>query len=86
MLLEQFVEVDQVEPVMLSGRTLYLFPDGLASQRPYLLLVEAIMDRRSGLRQKHPWALRKPEMHSNPNPTAQAVSYRARDRSYRSRK
>ena len=45
LLLEQFVEVDQVEPVMLSGRTLYLFPDGLAAQRPYLLLTEAMQRR-----------------------------------------
>ena len=45
LLLEQFVEADQVEPVMLSGRTLYLFPDGLAAQRPYLLLVEAMQRR-----------------------------------------
>ncbi len=45
LLLEQSVEVDQVEPVMPSGRTLYLFPDGLASQRPYLLLVEAMQRR-----------------------------------------
>jgi DNA end-binding protein Ku len=45
LLLEQFVEVDQVEPVMLSGRTLYLVPDGLAAQRPYLLLAEAMQRR-----------------------------------------
>jgi len=45
LLLEQFVEADQVEPVMLSGRTLYLFPDGLAAQRPYLLLAEAMQVR-----------------------------------------
>jgi len=30
---------------MLSGRTLYLFPDGLAAQRPYLLLAEAMQVR-----------------------------------------
>lgn len=41
-MLEQFVEV---EPVMLSGRTLYLFPDGLAAQRAYLPLVEAMQRR-----------------------------------------
>ena len=45
LLLEQFVEAGQVEPVMLSGRTLYLFPDGLAAQRPYLLLAEAMQRR-----------------------------------------
>ena len=42
LLLEQFVEAGQIEPVMLSGRTLYLFPDGLPAQRPYLLLAEAM--------------------------------------------
>jgi DNA end-binding protein Ku len=42
LLLEQFVDTGQVEPAMLSGRTLYLFPDGLPAQRPYLLLAEAM--------------------------------------------
>lgn len=45
LLLEQFVEAGQVDPVMLSGRTLYLFPDGLAAQRSYLLLAEAMQQR-----------------------------------------
>ena len=45
LLLEQFVEAGQVEPVMLSGRTLYLFPDGLPAQRPYLLLTKAMQTR-----------------------------------------
>ena len=45
LLLEQFVEAEQVEPVMLSGRTLYLLPDGLPAQRPYLLLAEAMKAR-----------------------------------------
>ena len=30
---------------MLSGRTLYLFPDGLVAQRSYLLLAEAMQQR-----------------------------------------
>jgi len=45
LLLEQFVEAGQVEPVMLSGRSLYLFPDGLPAQRPYLLLAQAMQTR-----------------------------------------
>ena len=45
LLLEQFVEAGQVEPVMLSGRTLYLSPDGLPAQRAYLLLAEAMRQR-----------------------------------------
>ena len=45
LLLEQFVEAGQVEPAMLSGRTLYLFPDGLPAQRAYLLLAEAMRQR-----------------------------------------
>jgi len=45
LLLEQFVEAGQVEPVMLSGRTLYLFPDGLPAQRSYLLLAETMQTR-----------------------------------------
>jgi len=42
LLLEQFVEARQIEPVMLSGRSLYLLPDGLPAQRSYLLLAEAM--------------------------------------------
>lgn len=45
LMLEQFVEADQVDPVMLSGRTLYLFPDGLAAQQSYVLLAEAMQQR-----------------------------------------
>ena len=45
LLLEQFIDAGEVEPVMLSGRTLYLFPDGLPAQRPYLLLSEAMQSR-----------------------------------------
>ncbi|MFH1267444.1 MAG: Ku protein [Planctomycetota bacterium] len=45
LLLEQFVDAGQVEPVRLSGRTLYLFPDGLPAQRSYLLLAEAMQTR-----------------------------------------
>jgi DNA end-binding protein Ku len=43
--LEQFVDAGQIDPVMLSGRTLYLLPDGLAAQRSYLLLAEAMQQR-----------------------------------------
>lgn len=45
LVLEQFVDASQVDPVLFSGRTLYLLPDGLAAQRPYLMLVEAMQER-----------------------------------------
>jgi DNA end-binding protein Ku len=48
LLLEQFVETDYIEPVMFSGRTLYLSPDGLAAQRAYLLLAATMQARRCG--------------------------------------
>lgn len=50
LVLEQFVDVEQLEPVLFAGRSLYLFPDGLPAQRPYLVLQEA-------MRQKGRWAL-----------------------------
>jgi DNA end-binding protein Ku len=43
--LEQFVEPDRIEPARFSGRSLYLFPDGLPAQRPYLVLAEALKQR-----------------------------------------
>jgi len=36
--LEQFVDAEQIEPALFSGRSLYLVPQGLAAQRPYLVL------------------------------------------------
>jgi len=45
LLLEQFVAASQVDPVLFSGRTLYLMPDGLAAQRPYTVLAQAMQER-----------------------------------------
>ena len=45
LLLEQFVEPSALDPVMFSGRTLYLLPDGLAAQHPYLVLTQAMQQR-----------------------------------------
>ena len=42
LVLEQFVAVDQVDPVFFAGRTLYLLPDGAAAQHPYAVLVDAM--------------------------------------------
>src|SRR6516164_3295747 len=42
LVLEQFVAVDQVDPVFFAGRTLYLLPDGAAAQHPYAVLVAAL--------------------------------------------
>jgi DNA end-binding protein Ku len=48
--LERFVEAQQIDPVLFAGRTLYLIPDGLAAQRPFRVLNEA-------LRQRGKWAV-----------------------------
>jgi DNA end-binding protein Ku len=58
LLLEQFVDASQVDPVLFSGRTLYLLPDGLAAHRPYLVLVEA-------MQQCGRWALGRVTMSGN---------------------
>lgn len=46
--LEQFVDPQQIDPVVFSGRTLYLVPDGLPAQRPYLVLAQAMQQRGKG--------------------------------------
>lgn len=43
--LEQFVDPERIEPVRLSGRTLYLLPHGVAAHRPYRVLAEALEQR-----------------------------------------
>jgi DNA end-binding protein Ku len=43
--LEQFVQADQIDPALFSGRSLYLFPHGLPAQRPFLVLAEAMRQR-----------------------------------------
>ena len=48
--LERFLEAEQFDPALFSGRSLYLLPDGLAAQHPYLVLSQALHERRK-------WAL-----------------------------
>jgi DNA end-binding protein Ku len=43
--LEQFVQADQIDPALFSGRSLYLFPHSLPAQRPFLVLAEAMRQR-----------------------------------------
>ena len=44
--LERFVDIREIDPVAFSGRCLYLLPESPAAQRPYLLLAEAMRQRR----------------------------------------
>jgi DNA end-binding protein Ku len=48
--LERFLDPDQFDPALFSGRSLYLLPDGLAAQHPYAVLRQALQDR-------HKWAI-----------------------------
>jgi DNA end-binding protein Ku len=48
--LERFVDPQQLDPALFSGRTLYLMPDGLAAQHAYAVLTQVL-----GQRQK--WAV-----------------------------
>jgi len=50
LLLEHFLPAHHVEPTTFAGRSLYLLPDGLAAQRPYGVVAEA-------MRQAGSWAL-----------------------------
>lgn len=42
--LETCVLPAQVDPILYSGRSLYLLPDGAAAQRPYVLLAQAMQE------------------------------------------
>jgi DNA end-binding protein Ku len=43
--LEQFIDPDQFDPSRLSGRTMYLLPDGPAAHRPYRVLAQTCAER-----------------------------------------
>jgi DNA end-binding protein Ku len=40
--LERFIDAAHVDPRLFAGRSLYLAPDGLAAQRPYAVLAQAL--------------------------------------------
>src|SRR5438105_4045642 len=42
MVLEQFIALREIDPVRFAGRSLYLWPDGVAAQHPYGVLVAAL--------------------------------------------
>lgn len=42
LVLEQFVDAERIEPVLFSGRSLYLFPEGLPAQRLYRVLKQSV--------------------------------------------
>jgi DNA end-binding protein Ku len=48
--LERFLDADQFDPALFSGRSLYLVPDGRAAQHPYAVVHHALQERRK-------WAL-----------------------------
>ncbi len=44
--LERFVNACEIDPLVFSGRCLYLLPECSAAQRPYLLLAQAMREHR----------------------------------------
>jgi DNA end-binding protein Ku len=44
--LERFLDAEQFDPALFSGRSLYLLPDGRAAQPPYAVVTQALHDRR----------------------------------------
>jgi len=44
--LERCLEISQLNPVLFSGRSLYLLPDGPAAHPPYALLVHVFQERQ----------------------------------------
>jgi len=39
-----FVAPDAIDPFYHSGKTYYLIPDGLVGQKPYAVLIQAMID------------------------------------------
>ena len=50
LVLEQFVPMHEIDPVLFAGRSLYLVPDGLAARHPYAVVAD-------GLHAAGKWAL-----------------------------
>ena len=48
LVLEQFVSIQEVDPVFFAGRSLYLLPDGVAAQHPYGVLLAALKQSARG--------------------------------------
>jgi DNA end-binding protein Ku len=46
--LEYFLDPAAIDPVLFSGRSLYLLPDGPAAQHPYGVLAQAMVQRQKG--------------------------------------
>ena len=44
--LERFLDAEQFDPALFSGRSLYLLPQGRAAQHPYTVLTQALQERR----------------------------------------
>jgi DNA end-binding protein Ku len=44
--LERFLDAGNIDPALLSGRSLYLTPDGPAAHRPYIVLAQALAQRQ----------------------------------------
>ena len=42
LVLEQFVPMHHIDPVLFAGRSLYLMPDGLAARHPYAVVAAAL--------------------------------------------
>jgi DNA end-binding protein Ku len=58
LVLEQFIPMHQVDPVLFAGRSLYLVPDGMAARHPYAVVAEA-------LREAHKWGLGRVVLSAN---------------------
>src|SRR5262249_3386595 len=44
--LDSFVDLEQIDPLLYAGRSLYLAPDGLAAAAAYTVLSQALRTRR----------------------------------------
>ena len=58
LVLEQFIPMHQIDPVLFAGRSLYLVPDGVAARHPYAVVAEA-------MREGNKWALGKVVLSAN---------------------
>jgi DNA end-binding protein Ku len=56
LVLEQFVPVREIDPVRFAGRSLYLWPNGVAAQHPYGVLVAALHKTGKGALGRVVWS------------------------------
>src|SRR5262249_56830209 len=73
LVLEQFVALRDIDPVRFAGRSLYLWPDGVAAQHPYGVLVAALHKTGKAALGRGVWSSQRQLVLVRPCPRVRAV-------------